>query len=436
MQHKLILFTFISLFSFAFTANGQKLINSPYSRFNIGTLEPVGSFRSLGMGGIGTSMRDNSSIYFSNPASYSSLDTNSFIFDFGFDYTKDVLSDGVSSFYSDDLNFDHLIMGFPVAKRWGVAVGIVPLSNGYYKMAESVLKNDPDYDAQIGEFTSSHVGDGGFTNFFLGTGLRINKNLSAGVNMTILLGQVKRTNQIVFIDITDYNNIFHNISTEKMQLGGINFDYGLQYTASLKNDYFINAGASLKSGKYYNSKYEHISFSYTVFSTVDTILNVTDDLTAAFIPGTLSLGISFGKKNKYTAGFDFISAKWSNSKIPGSVGYAADTKSLLFGAEYIPDKFSNYSFLKKIEYRIGGHIGDNYLIINGEQVKEYGASFGVGIPMGRSLSDKRSLSRINLFFDFTRKSGSAINNLHTENYYTMGISLNLYDFWFVKRKYE
>jgi len=433
MQHKLIIITSITLFSFAFTASGQKLVNSPYSRFNIGTLKPAGSFRSLGMGGIGTSMRHNSSIYFSNPASYSSLDTNSFIFDFGIDYSMNFISDGVSGFSSDDMNFDHLIMGFPVAKGWGVAAGIIPLSNGYYKMSETVLNNDPDYNPAVGEYVSYHAGDGGFTSFFLGSGMKINKNFSAGVNITFLLGQVKRINQS---DFADFYNVFNNNTTERLQLGGINFDYGIQYTATLKNDYFLNAGVSLTSGKHYNSKFEHINFRYTAYNTRDTISSISDDSTSAYIPGTLRLGISFGKINKFTTGIDFISTKWSNSKIPGSTGYAADTRSLLWGAEFIPDKFSNYSFLKRVEYRIGGHIGDNYLIINGEQVKEYGASFGIGIPMGRSLSDKRSLSRTNLFFDFTRKTGNTISNLHTENYYTMGISLNLYDFWFVKRKFE
>jgi hypothetical protein len=142
------------------------------------------------------------------------------------------------------------------------------------------------------------------------------------------------------------------------------------------------------------------------------------------------MGIAFGKKNKFTAGFDFITTKWSKARIPGSTGYAADTKSYLFGLEYIPDAFSNYSFMKRLEYRIGGHVEDNYLIINNEQVKEYGASLGLGMRL------RRSLSKVNIFLDFTRKSGSAANNLHTENYYTMGISLNLYDFWFVKRKYD
>jgi hypothetical protein len=426
MQHKLIIVIFITLFSFAFTASGQKLINSPYSRFNIGTLEPAGSFKSLGMGGIGTALRDNSSLYISNPASYSSLDTNSFVFDFGLDYSMSFLYDSVSSFSSDDMNFDHLMIGFPITKGWGVAAGIIPLSNGYYKLAESVLKNDLKYDPMVGEYSSYHAGDGGFTNFFLGSGVKINKNFSVGVNMTILFGQVNRTNQFDFAD----NNAISNESTEKLQLSGINFDYGMQYTASLKNDYFINAGISLNSGKHYNSNYELLTFKYTAYGTIDVIPNNSDSINKAFIPGTLRMGISFGKKYKFTTGIDFITTKWSNSKIPGSIGYAADTRSLLLGAEFIPDKFSNYSFLKRLEYRLGGHIEDNYLIINGKQIKEYGASIGLGLPM------RRSLSKTNLFFDFTRKYGSAGSNLHNENYYTMGISLNLYDFWFAKRKYD
>jgi hypothetical protein len=427
MRNKIIFITLISLFSFAHKATSQKLINSPYSRFNIGSMEPAGSFRSLGMGGIGTSLRDNSSIYFSNPASYSSLDTNSFIFDFGLDYSKSILSDGVSTFASDDMNFDHLLIGFPIAKGWGAAAGIVPISNGYYKISESVLKGTPKYDELVGEYTSYHAGNGGFTNFFLGSGININKNFSAGINMTVLFGQINRLNQFNF---ADYYYVYNNSSTEKLQLGGINFDYGIQYTGSLKNDYFINGGISLTSGKYYNSKYEHLALRYTAYGSKDTISYISDDLTSAYIPGTLRLGISFGKKNKFTTGVDFISTKWSKSKIPGAKGYAADTRSLLFGAEYIPDKFSNFSFLKRLEYRIGGHIEDNYLIVNGEQIKEYGANFGIGLPM------RRTFSKTNLFFDFTRKTGSIVNNLHNENYYTMGISLNLYDFWFIKRKYD
>jgi len=378
------------------------------------------------MGGMGTSLRDNSSIVYSNPASYSSLDTNSFVFDFGLDYSINIISNKVSSFTSDDANFDHLIMGFPIKKGWGVALGVVPFSSGYYKLSENVLKTDPAYDPSIGEYSSYHTGDGGFNNYFLGTGMSLNKNFSVGINMSLLLGEIKRLNQF---DFADFLNVFNDNSSETLHLTGITFDYGLQYTATIKKDYFFNAGISLNYGKYYSSKFSHLTNAYSAYSSGDTIAYISDDSTKTYIPGTLRMGISFGKKNKFTVGLDYVETKWSKAKIPGSSGYAADTKSFLFGLEYIPDKYSNYSFLKRVEYRVGGHVGDNYLIINGEQLKEYGASIGIGIPM-------RLRSKTNLYFDLTRKTGSSINNLHSENYYTAGISLNLYDFWFLKRKYD
>jgi hypothetical protein len=431
MQHKLIIITLISLFSFTLISEGQKLVNSPYSRFNIGTLEPAGSFRSLGMGGIGTSIRDNNSIYFSNPASYSSLDTNSFIFDFGVDYSKNIISNDVLTHSSDDMNFDHFFIGFPLSRGWGCAAGLVPLSNGYYKLSEKIEEGDQDYDPITGTYTSYHNGKGGFTNLFIGTGININKNFSVGANLTVLFGQIERTNILEFADyVHEYNNIF----AEKLHINGINLDLGIQYSTILKNDYILNAGLSLTPGKSYHSNYESLLMKYAPYTlypySPDTLSYVSDNSTKAFFPGTFRLGVSFGKKDKLVAGIDYISTNWSNAKISGSSGYLADIKSLLFGVEYIPDKNSNYSFLKRVEYRAGGHIENNYLIINGIQIKEYGITAGIGIPM------RRTFSRTNLFFDFTRKDGSINKGLHNENYFTMGISLNLYDQWFMKRKYD
>ena len=129
---------------------------------------------------------------------------------------------------------------------------------------------------------------------------------------------------------------------------------------------------------------------------------LADDSTRTFIPGTLGLGITFGKINKFTAGFDYLFTKWSGAKIPGAGNYAADSRSYRFGIEYIPDKYSNYSFFKRLEYRAGAHFGDTYLIIHNEQVKEYGFSVGLGIPM------RRTYSRTNLFFDYTKYRGPGL----------------------------
>lgn len=427
MRNKLITVILILILPIAYTATAQKLIDSPFSRFNIGSLQPQGSFRSLSMGGTGIAMRDNSSIYYSNPASYSSLDTISFVFDFGIDFGRNYISGTSSKFSSDDINFNHLIMGFPLAKGWGFTMGVVPFSSGYYNITDYVTASSPNYDPNIGEYSVFHSGDGGITKFFAGTGFRIGKYFSVGVNLNYLSGQLNRTNQFIF---TDYNNAFHNNSSETLELKGFGEDYGMQFMVPLKNKYFLNIGASLSAGNNYSSKYNELSLKYTAFNLTDTISYTSDNYTKTFIPSTISTGISFGKLNKFTAGIDYVASKWSASKIPGSTGYAADTKKVMFGVEFIPDKFSNYSFLSRMEYRIGGHFGNNYLIINNEQIKEYGASAGIGIPL------RRTYSKANIFIDYTRKTGISTGSLRREDYMTMGISLNFYDQWFAKRKYD
>ncbi len=70
------------------------------------------------------------------------------------------------------------------------------MTNGYYNIAETVIEGDPDYDEITGEYISYHGGSGGFASFFFGTGLNITKNLSAGVNMSFLLGSLKQIQRI------------------------------------------------------------------------------------------------------------------------------------------------------------------------------------------------------------------------------------------------
>ena len=408
-----------------FVAYGQKLVNSPYARFNLGILEPSGSFRSQGMGGTGTAIRDNSTLYYTNPASYSSIDTNSFIFDFGIDYGINILSDGTSRHTSDDINFDHMLLGFPILKGFGMGMGITTFSNGYYSISDAIGEDDPGYDPVTGRYIETHAGSGGITKFFIGSGIRMFKYFSAGVNLNMLFGKLNRTNQF---DFTDYYNSYNNNSGENLRISGLNFDYGLQIELPLKKDYFIIAGASMGSGKKYKTNFEAISYRYNYYGTTDTISWSADD-SKSFIPGSIRTGLSFGKKNKFTGAFDYVMTKWSESTLSGSEGYLADTRSLQLGVEYIPEKYSNFNFLKRIEYRLGAHLDDNYLLINGEQLKEIGVSFGLGLPM------RRTFSKANLFFDYTRRSGSG-SLMHTENYFSVGASLNLYDFWFEKQRYQ
>ncbi len=426
MRNRLI-FTTIFLLFFTFSSPGQKLVNSPFARYNLGIMEPAGSFKSLGMGGVGVALRDHSSVFISNPASYSSIDTNSFVFDFGIDYSMNFLSDGKSRYFSDDTNFDHILLGFPIAKGLGMVTGLIPFSSGYYQMSTIVTKNDPGYDPVTGEFSVFHTGEGGLTTFFAGTGVNIHRNLSAGVNMNVLFGKITRDNRFIF---NDYENALHNNSTEMLQVSGINFDFGIQYFSPVREDFYFNAGLSVTTGKKYRSTYENFSYLYSAYSTVDTLIFTSSGNEKTQMPLIYRAGLAFGKKNKFVIGADFVAANWSKGRIPGYEGYLADTRSLLIGTEYIPDKYSNFNIARRFEYRLGGHISNSYLLFEGEKIKEIGISAGLGVPM------RRSLSRTNIFLDYTRKGNTKSEGMHAENYFTVGISLNLYDFWFIQRKYD
>jgi hypothetical protein len=385
------------------------------------------------MGGTVVAMRDNNTVYYGNPASYSSFDTTSFLFDFGLDYSIIDLNDGKNKYRSDDMNFDHLLMGFPVAKGWGVATGLVPVSNGYYNLSETLKAGDAGYDPLTGEVTSTHKGDGGLLNFFIGTGINVTKNLSVGANLNVLFGELNRVNQFEFGDLA---NTFGQYNSETLKINGINFDYGLQYSIWFKKDYFITAGISLTAAKKYKSDFQKISERFAAYpasgfspDTLYPVIQITSK-DSTKLPATLRFGVSIGKKDKFVVGIDYIGSNWAAARIPGSKGYMANSKSWLFGAELVPNKLSNSSYLARLEYRIGGHISDNYLLINGEQIKEYGASCGIGLRL------KNYFSKMNVFFDFTKKNGNLAKGLHNENFYTVGVSLNLYDFWFMKKRFE
>ena len=82
-----------------------------------------------------------------------------------------------------------------------------------------------------------------------------------------------------------------------------------------------------------------------------------------------------------------------------------------------------------MEYRMGCRYGESYTLFAGEQVKEYGITFGTGIPM------RRSRSRITLVVDLSTR-GKGGGEIPKESRISVGASLNLYDYWFIKRQYD
>lgn len=418
-------FLLICLLALATTGiSAQKNVYSPFARYGIGIIEQEGTFRTRAMGGISSGIRDNLTLNFPTPASYSSIDTTSFIFDFGLDYSGNMIKDADLSYYSRDITFSHLIMGFPVTKGLGIVTAIIPYSNGAYNIVE-----DSDAGGIIGDIHEIHRGYGGYHKAIIGTGYSPIQYLSAGVNMFLIFGEENRINDLRF---TSDNNYFNTRKQETLAMNGIGYEASLQLMAPLPGDWFINAGITITPGTRLNISSEETIIRYSSIQTsvlaFDTLYQDTGS-DAGRLPRSIRAGLSAGKKDKFTAGADFVYTNWSEATLPGTYGIYRDAFSFHAGAEYIPDMYSNYGFFNRVEYRIGWRYENSYTLFDGNKVDEYGITFGAGLPL------RRSRSTISLFMDMSFR-GNIDDNLFRENRLSVGASLNLFDYWFLKPKYD
>jgi hypothetical protein len=97
------------------------------------------------------------------------------------------------------------------------------------------------------------------------------------------------------------------------------------------------------------------------------------------------------------------------------------------GFEITPDPTGIGNYLKRMTYRTGGSYEVYPYLVNGNQVKDLGITFGVSMPLGLSTLD------FGLKFG---KRGSISTNTIEEDYYKLYFGMTFNDRWFIKRKFD
>ena len=80
-------------------------------------------------------------------------------------------------------------------------------------------------------------------------------------------------------------------------------------------------------------------------------------------------------------------------------------------------------------YRLGFRYENSYLNLFGNQINEYGISFGFGFPM------KKSRTALDLSFEYGGR-GTTNDNLIQENFVNVTFGVAIFENWFHKRKYR
>lgn len=400
--------------------------SSPYSRYGIGTLNGYSSGRSAAMGGLGIGTRYGFQINAANPASYTAIDTMTFLMEFGLNskhtiYESDNLKNG-----SNEVNFNYLGFSFPIKKWWATAFGITPYSEKGYNIAATE-------ETTNGTSSTAITGSGTLSKAFLGNAFNIGKNLSIGVNAWYMFGTLSDSYYLNF----PYDDAAYDyLKTEKLTVHNFGLTAGLQYSWKTKKKNQWVFGAVFEPKQDMSSKYviheERVLFrgSTTTAPIIDTLSHVENTKSGLTIPLTYGAGFTYVYKNKITIGADVYHQEWSNaSYLGGKSQYLTNSTRYSSGLEIIPDEYSIRSYWSRVHYRAGCFYENSYLTINGQQINGYGVTFGLGIPFSRSRSTLNISAELG-------KLGTTQNNLIQESYAKFTLHLLLVDRWFIKRKVD
>lgn len=396
---------------------------SPFSRYGLGDLHHYGYGRTAAMGGASLGSRHSLQINSANPASYNALDSLSFVFDFGVDGTFSDYKSSYGKLNANDVNFRYFSMNWPITRWLGAAMGVQPFSDMGYEVgfAESIDDDNSAYH--------SYNGDGTTSKAFFGASVKLFEGLSVGANLNYLFGRLNQNTNILF----DNSDLFYISKTEGTRLRDFTLTYGVQYDLKLKKDQFLTVGVTLEPQSEVTAL--HRLFNYkaiTVGSSAltDTIEFIAEKKDQIKLPSSFGIGLSYSQLNKLEINADYYYAGWSKATFFGKTDpLITDLSRISAGFEYIPEAFSIRSYFKRIKYRAGIHQENSYLKLNNHQIKEFGISFGAGIPFPKSRSTA------NFAVEFGKK-GTTKDNLVRNNYAKLSLYLNLYDYWFVKRKFD
>lgn len=396
---------------------------SPFSRYGLGDLHHYGYGRTAAMGGASLGSRHSLQINSANPASYNALDSLSFVFDFGVDGTFSDYKSSYGKLNANDVNFRYFSMNWPITRWLGAAMGVQPFSDMGYEVgfAESIDDDNSAYH--------SYNGDGTTSKAFFGASVKLFEGLSVGANLNYLFGRLNQNTNILF----DNSDLFYISKTEGTRLRDFTLTYGIQYDFKLKKDQFLTVGVTLEPQSEVTAL--HRLFNYkaiTVGSSAltDTIEFIAEKKDQIKLPSSFGIGLSYSQLNKLEINADYYYAGWSKATFFGKTDpLITDLSRISAGFEYIPEAFSIRSYFKRIKYRAGIHQENSYLKLNSHQIKEFGISFGAGIPFPKSRSTA------NFAVEFGKK-GTTRDNLVRNNYAKLSLYLNLYDYWFVKRKFD
>ena len=405
----------IALFTLSAAAQDT---GSAYSRLGYGLLRNNATSMQRQMGSVGYAMRSGRQINVLNPASYAAIDSMTFLFDMGIDFSSTSMAEGSVKENRLGGGLDYITMQFPLCKYMGGSVGLVPFSSVGYSFGKELEGG-----------STMRQGNGGLNQLYLGVSGRPFNGFTIGANISYLFGSITHDVQTTptgnttalfeqVIEVRDYDLTFG--AQYGIALGRDNLTLGLTYSPSKA---FL--------GHSWVTKYDMTNDVNTNTNTIqaDTVVERVSMRHHFSRPETWGAGIAYNWHQRLNVEADFTYQPWGKAKYFEMENFSgtrlADRWSANFGAEYTHARRGNY--LSVMSWRLGGFYSRDYVMVGDNHIRDYGltAGFGLPAPNGKTM--------INIGFEWRHRQAYP-QALLTENHFTVTLGINFNEMWFFQRR--
>lgn len=426
---------------------GQSTNNSPYSYYGLGELGGLDHATMGALGNAYTTVFDSTTLNFYNPATYNTLSKGVPLFSFGISSRLSNFSEGSNENFSGISALNHFALAFPIKNHFGFAFGFKPYSRRGYS-----INSGTEIDSDSLHY--NYEGTGGANEVFLGLSSDLihleNTRLAVGINGGYVFGGITNTKRSYY-DVSSISKP-GGVDVKSVYISAFHYQIGFYFTQVLQEKHTIRLAGTFEPSQKFGSDYSNaLYYANNVFNSnaYDT-LNYNDSSAQFTMAPTFKFGaayiLDFGKddtqkkrKSQLAFHLNYSMTDWSgyNDPYDGNSPNYLNTVSYNFGVQFIPetDLYSGkpVKFHEKLRYRAGIYQYSLPFETNGEQVKDFGTTFGIGLP----VTIGNAISSIDLGFSYGRR-GIADQSALSEGYYGLNFGLTISpdkaDRWFRKRK--
>lgn len=442
-RHTLIIALALAAIASPLAMQAQNGFNIPFSQYGIGLSDqPYNMPSAFGIGGTVYARSARNTINPFNPASYSAIETESFVLDIGINLQTCVLRNDADRLTDADGNLAYLTVAFPITQWWKMSAGLLPYSTVNYESGQTRRTAD------LGDVQTIYAGNGGVSQIYWGNGFNIGKRLSVGFNLNYLYGTITRAITYDFVG-NDTTYAINSRNQKNTFVNNLLIDLGIQYSQPLGSNYTLRMGATCRLPRTMKVEDQSLSYTFCTRSTTeylfDTIFpapgqNDTYNSTLRQ-PIAVGIGVALERNERWEVDLDGYYSPYSGMQYEEDPHYNLFGSSALrtapncrvaLGGEWKGNPSSS-TYWGRIGMSAGVYHNRAKLSLQTTSaaaptaINETGCGIAFKLPMRKG----RSLLTLGIGY-----SSIGTTDLLRRDVVTFGIAIGSCERWFVKRKYN